>query len=139
MSVRELAWGVLAWPVAGLLLLLASPGDGDVSIESMIGLLTVMVAAYSAAGALLWLPASVWLSRVTRAYGQIRRGVAFGALGFALGFIVMMILALASGNFTVPNTYGVVLGFSVSTAAASLAGWVIAINLARRRAHAGDL
>ena len=133
MGARELAWGILAWPIVAVLALLRTAGSWDVSGGSAAGILAGTAAAFAVAGALLWLPSSLWLDRRTRRFPRIGQVAAFLGLGLVIGAAASTALVLASGNATWPSSAGLITEYAVTAGIASLLGRLLAATLRAKR------
>ncbi|WP_146083704.1 hypothetical protein [Rathayibacter sp. AY1C6] len=133
MDARELAWGILAWPTVAVLALLRTAGSWDVSGGSAAGLIAGTAAAFAVAGALLWLPSSLWLDRRTRRIPRLGQAAAFLGLGLVIGATASTALVLASGNATWPSSAGLITEYAVTAGIASLLGWLLATTLRAKK------
>ncbi|WP_146087028.1 hypothetical protein [Rathayibacter sp. AY1B7] len=133
MGARELAWGILAWPAVAVVALLPSAGSWDVSGGSAVGILAGTAAAFAVAGALLWLPSSLWLNRRTRRFPRIGQAAAFLGLGLVIGGAASTALVLASGNATWPSSASLITQHAVTAGIASLLGWLLATILRAKK------
>ncbi|PPG60832.1 hypothetical protein C5C27_08670 [Rathayibacter sp. AY2B7] len=133
MGARELAWGILAWPIVAVLALLRTAGSWDVSGGSAAGIVAGTAAAFAVAGALLWLPSSLWLDRRTRRFPRIGQVAAFLGLGLVIGAAASTALVLASGNATWPSSAGLITEYAVTAGIASLLGRLLAATLRAKR------
>ncbi|WP_146082932.1 MULTISPECIES: hypothetical protein [unclassified Rathayibacter] len=133
MGARELAWGILAWPTVAVLALLRTAGSWDVSGGSAAGILAGTAAAFAVAGALLWLPSSLWLDRRTRRFPRAGQAAAFLCLGLVIGAAASLALVLASGNATWPSSAGLITEYAVTAGIASLLGWLLAATLRAKK------
>jgi hypothetical protein len=133
MGARELTWGILAWPAVGVLALLGTAGSWDVSGGSAAGILAGTAAAFAVAGALLWLPSSLWLDRRTRRFPRVGQAAGFLGLGLVIGAAVSTALVLASGNATWPSSAGLITEYAVTAGIASLLGWLLASTLRAKK------
>jgi hypothetical protein len=133
MGARELAWGILAWPTVAVLALLRTAGSWDVSGGSAAGILAGTAAAFAVAGALLWLPSSLWLDRRTRRFPRVGQVAAFLGLGLVIGAAASTALVLASGNATWPSSAGLITEYAVTAGIASLLGRLLAATLRAKK------
>ncbi|WP_146079377.1 MULTISPECIES: hypothetical protein [unclassified Rathayibacter] len=133
METRELAWGILAWPAVAVLALLRTAGSWDVSGGSAAGLIAGTAAAFTVAGALLWLPSSLWLDRRTRRFPRVGQAAAFLGLGLVIGAAASTALVLASGNATWPSSAGLITEYAVTAGIASLLGRLLATTLRAKK------
>lgn len=88
------------WPLTAVTALFVIVDEWDMADSSVLGLLLGTALAYGLCGALLWLPAGTWLSRMLRGVPLIGRAIVFAVFGFVLGALVTGILVLTSGNAT---------------------------------------
>jgi hypothetical protein len=132
MNRDDLARGLTAWPLAALLTLVAIPGDWDMGVLSILGVLVGTAAAFTALGAVVWLPLADSVLRRTRDRIWVQISTV-GALGAVLGGTSMLTLTLASGNATWPPSLTPIFVYALASAAASLAGFGIAWTRASRR------
>lgn len=76
MRVREFALGIAPfWGLAPLVMSFAVSGpidQWDMSVDAAVGLLIGLAVAFAVAGAIIWIPAAVWLARASR-YAPIAR------------------------------------------------------------------
>jgi hypothetical protein len=133
MGARELAWGILAWPTVAVLALLRTAGSWDVSGGSAAGIFAGTAAAFAVAGALLWLPSSLWLDRRTRRFPRVGQVAAFLGLGLVIGAAASTALVLASGNATWPSSAGLITEYAVTAGIASLLGRLLAATLRAKK------
>nr|WP_315265896.1 hypothetical protein [Microbacterium lemovicicum] len=133
MDARELARGILAWPAVAVLALLRTAGSWDMSGGSAAGIVAGTATAFAVAGALLWLPSSLWLDRRTRRFPRVGQAVAFLGLGLVIGAAVSTALVLASGNATWPSSAGLISEYAVTAGIASLLGSLLATALRAKK------
>jgi hypothetical protein len=129
MRTTQLAWGVVAWPVAAVLALVLTVREWDMSVSSALGVLAGTALAFTLAGVLVWLPAGVWLARRVGRWPVMESGIAFAGLGFFLGGVLALASALVLGNLTWPSSLGPLLQLATTAACASALGWLLASAL----------
>ncbi|WP_243074353.1 hypothetical protein [Microbacterium sp. SS28] len=84
MRVRDFAWGIPVWGAAPVVMAFAVSGpldQWDMSIGASVGVLVGFAAAFAGVGAIIWIPAAVWLERVTRSTPWVVRALWFMVMG----------------------------------------------------------
>ncbi|NQX34151.1 hypothetical protein [Herbiconiux sp. VKM Ac-2851] len=135
--------GVVVWPVVGVLAMVLTVEEWDMSGPAVAGVLLGTAAAYALCGLLLWVPAAAWVSRRLPLRPRGLRVVLFAVglfalLGAVIGAGVCGLLVLASGNATWPSSLGVVAQNGAAAGVASVLGWVVTSAVRRLRGRSVD-
>lgn len=123
--------GVVVWPIVGVLVLMLTVEEWDMSGPAVAGVLLGTAAAYALCGLLLWVPVAAWVSRRLPLRPPGLHVVLFAVpglfavLGAVIGAGVCGVLVLASGNATWPSSLGVVTQNAVAAGVASVLGRVV--------------
>jgi asparagine N-glycosylation enzyme membrane subunit Stt3 len=134
----------VVWPVVGVLAMVLTVDEWDMSGPAVAGVLLGTAAAYALCGLILWVPAAAWVSRRLPLRPPGPRVVPlavlglFALLGAVIGAGVCGVLVLASGNATWPSSLGVVAQNGAVAGVASVLGWVVASAVRRLRGRSVD-
>ncbi|MDQ0708612.1 Kef-type K+ transport system membrane component KefB [Arthrobacter woluwensis] len=135
MRVKELVWGVAAWPLLAVMGLLAAPGDGDLPMGTLLTLLLGTALVFAALGAAIWLPLALLVERRLARLSDLARTAIITTVGFGIGALFVTVLTVHSRNASWPESLGLILTAGTAAALASLAGCLLAYTLRRAQVN----